>query len=115
MTHSSLITAIDTVRAYTSDPKLLVEVDIVMDPAESLMATHDVSIPNRQVWKRPTIVNHHNDGESHEVAVGNLLTTRGEPPSTCIGPLPSLEEACYACDPHDNRVFQRDLTENFII
>ncbi|KAN0070928.1 hypothetical protein V8E54_011093 [Elaphomyces granulatus] len=43
MTHSPLITAIDTVRAYTSGPRLLVEVDIVMDPAESLMATHDVA------------------------------------------------------------------------
>jgi hypothetical protein len=69
MTYSPLITAIDTVRMYTSGPRLLVEVDIVMDPAKSLMATHDVAIPNRQVWKRPTIVNHHNDEESHEVAV----------------------------------------------
>lgn len=38
-----MITAIDTVRAYTSGPRLLVEVDIVMDPNESLMATHDVA------------------------------------------------------------------------
>ncbi|KAL4786077.1 hypothetical protein BJX76DRAFT_346515 [Aspergillus varians] len=43
MTHSPLITAIDTVRAYTSGPRLVVEVDIVMDPAESLRATHDVA------------------------------------------------------------------------
>lgn len=43
MTHSPMITAIDTVRAYTSGPRLLVEVDVVMDPAESLMATHDVA------------------------------------------------------------------------
>lgn len=43
MTHSSMITAIDTVRAYTSGPRLLVEVDIVMDPHESLRATHDVA------------------------------------------------------------------------
>lgn len=43
MTHSPMITAIDTVRAYTSGPRLLVEVDIVMEPNESLRATHDVA------------------------------------------------------------------------
>lgn len=43
MTHSPLITAIDTVRAYTSGPRLLVEVDIVMDASDSLRATHDVA------------------------------------------------------------------------
>ncbi|KAK2762142.1 hypothetical protein FQN54_001149 [Arachnomyces sp. PD_36] len=43
MTHSPMILAIDTVRAYTSGPRLLVEVDIVMDPDESLRATHDVA------------------------------------------------------------------------
>ncbi|KAE8363340.1 hypothetical protein BDV27DRAFT_7815 [Aspergillus caelatus] len=43
MTHSPFITAIDTVRAYTSGPRLLVEVDIVMDPNDSLRATHDVA------------------------------------------------------------------------
>ncbi|KAJ5712357.1 hypothetical protein N7493_008825 [Penicillium malachiteum] len=43
MTHSPLITAIDTVRAYTSGPRLVVEVDIVMDATDSLRATHDVA------------------------------------------------------------------------
>ncbi|KAL4924420.1 cation diffusion facilitator family transporter [Aspergillus undulatus] len=43
MTHSPLITAIDTVRAYTSGPRLVVEVDIVMDPSDSLRATHDIA------------------------------------------------------------------------
>ncbi|KAL1957243.1 hypothetical protein VTO42DRAFT_6149 [Malbranchea cinnamomea] len=43
MTHSPMINAIDTVRAYTSGPRLLVEVDIVMDRNESLEATHDVA------------------------------------------------------------------------
>lgn len=43
MTHSPLITAIDTVRAYTSGPRLLVEVDIVMESSDSLRATHDVA------------------------------------------------------------------------
>ncbi|CRG89405.1 Metal tolerance protein 3 [Talaromyces islandicus] len=43
MTHSPMINAIDTVRAYTSGPRLLVEVDVVMDPAATLMATHDVA------------------------------------------------------------------------
>jgi len=73
MTHSSFITAIGIVRA--SGPKLLVEIDIVMDSAESLMATHDVAIPNRLVWKGPTIVNYHNDGESHVVAMRKLIVT----------------------------------------
>ena len=43
MTHSPMINAIDTVRAYTTGPRLLVEVDIVMDRNESLEATHDVA------------------------------------------------------------------------
>lgn len=43
MTHSPMINAIDTVRAYTTGPRLLVEVDIVMDRNESLQATHDVA------------------------------------------------------------------------
>lgn len=43
MTHSPYITAIDTVRAYTSGPRLVVEVDIVMDDSASLRATHDVA------------------------------------------------------------------------
>lgn len=43
MTHSPLIIAIDTVRAYTSGPRLLVEVDIVMEDSASLRATHDVA------------------------------------------------------------------------
>lgn len=43
MTHSPFITAIDTVRAYTSGPRLLVEVDVVMDADASLRATHDVA------------------------------------------------------------------------
>jgi divalent metal cation (Fe/Co/Zn/Cd) transporter len=38
-----MISAIDTVRAYTSGPRLLVEVDIVMERSESLEATHDVA------------------------------------------------------------------------
>uniref|UniRef100_A0A093UQU6 Metal tolerance protein 3 n=1 Tax=Talaromyces marneffei PM1 TaxID=1077442 RepID=A0A093UQU6_TALMA len=43
MTHSPAITAIDTVRAYTSGPRLVVEVDVVMDRNATLMATHDVA------------------------------------------------------------------------
>ncbi|KAF2874013.1 hypothetical protein BDV95DRAFT_604227 [Massariosphaeria phaeospora] len=43
MTHSPYIRQIDTVRAYHSGPRLIVEVDIVMDPDESLRATHDVA------------------------------------------------------------------------
>jgi divalent metal cation (Fe/Co/Zn/Cd) transporter len=43
MTHSAAILQIDTVRAYHSGPRLIVEVDIVMDPEASLRATHDVA------------------------------------------------------------------------
>jgi divalent metal cation (Fe/Co/Zn/Cd) transporter len=43
MTHSPSITGIDTVRAYHSGPRLIVEVDIVMDRNQSLEFTHDVA------------------------------------------------------------------------
>ncbi|ORY01657.1 hypothetical protein BCR34DRAFT_493690 [Clohesyomyces aquaticus] len=43
MTHSPHVKQIDTVRAYHSGPRLIVEVDIVMDPEESLRATHDIA------------------------------------------------------------------------
>lgn len=43
MTHSPFVRQIDTVRAYHSGPRLIVEVDIVMSPDESLRATHDVA------------------------------------------------------------------------
>ena len=43
MTHSPQITAIDTVRAYHSGPRIIVEVDIVMDAQTSLRTTHDVA------------------------------------------------------------------------
>lgn len=43
MTHSPQILAIDTVRAYHSGPRIIVEVDVVMAPHESLRTTHDVA------------------------------------------------------------------------
>ncbi|KAI9759704.1 MAG: hypothetical protein M4579_002181 [Chaenotheca gracillima] len=43
MTHSPMISQIDTVRAYHSGPRMIVEVDVVMDPNETLKATHDVA------------------------------------------------------------------------
>lgn len=43
MTHSPDILAIDTVRAYHSGPRIIVEVDIVMDEGRSLRETHDVA------------------------------------------------------------------------
>lgn len=43
MTHSPFIRAIDTVRSYHSGPRLIVEVDIVMDPQETLRSTHDIA------------------------------------------------------------------------
>lgn len=43
MTHSESIKGLDTVRAWHSGPRLIVEVDIVMDERRSLKDTHDVA------------------------------------------------------------------------
>ena len=43
MTHSPSIKAIDTVRAWHSGPRLVVEVDVVMEPEESLRVSHDIA------------------------------------------------------------------------
>ena len=43
LTHDPRITHIDTVRAYHSGPRIIVEVDIVMPPQSSLVDTHDVA------------------------------------------------------------------------
>jgi divalent metal cation (Fe/Co/Zn/Cd) transporter len=43
MTHSKEIAAIDTVRAYYSGPRLIVEVDIVMKAEDTLRFTHDTA------------------------------------------------------------------------
>lgn len=43
MTHSPYILSLDTVRAWHSGPRLIVEVDVVMDQNQTLKATHDVA------------------------------------------------------------------------
>lgn len=43
MTHSPSVTGIDTVRAYHSGPRIIVEVDVVMDPENSLKNSHDIA------------------------------------------------------------------------
>ncbi|KAK4127664.1 hypothetical protein N657DRAFT_669461 [Parathielavia appendiculata] len=43
VTHSPAIKQIDTVRAYHSGPRLIAEVDVVMDPDATLMETHDIA------------------------------------------------------------------------
>lgn len=43
MTHDERIVGIDTVRAYHSGPRLIVEVDIVMSAKQTLKDTHDVA------------------------------------------------------------------------
>ena len=43
MTHSPLIKQLDTVRAWHSGPRRIVEVDIVMDPNMTLKETHDIA------------------------------------------------------------------------
>ncbi|RDL40649.1 putative metal tolerance protein 3 [Venustampulla echinocandica] len=43
LTHSPTIQGIDTVRVYHSGPRLIAEVDVVMNPEASLRDTHDVA------------------------------------------------------------------------
>jgi divalent metal cation (Fe/Co/Zn/Cd) transporter len=43
VTHSPEILGIDTVRCYHSGPRLIAEVDVVMNPEASLRHTHDVA------------------------------------------------------------------------
>lgn len=43
VTHSPAIKQIDTVRAYHSGPRLIAEVDVVMDPDATLQETHDIA------------------------------------------------------------------------
>ncbi|KAG6037302.1 hypothetical protein E4U41_005226 [Claviceps citrina] len=43
LTHSPVVLGIDTVRVYHSGPRLIAEVDIVMDPSGTLMETHDIA------------------------------------------------------------------------
>jgi cation diffusion facilitator family transporter len=43
MMHSEKIRQIDTVRAWHSGPRLVVEVDVVMDPQETLKVCHDIA------------------------------------------------------------------------
>ena len=43
LTHSDAIQGIDTVRVYHSGPRLIAEVDIVMDPSRPLVETHDIA------------------------------------------------------------------------
>lgn len=43
MTHSPDVKQIDTVRAYHSGPRYIVEIDIVMDRHEKLEIAHDVA------------------------------------------------------------------------
>jgi hypothetical protein len=43
MTHSELIERIDTVRAYYSGPRIVAEVDIVIDRNERLEVAHDIA------------------------------------------------------------------------
>ncbi|ATY66599.1 cation diffusion facilitator 1 [Cordyceps militaris CM01] len=43
LTHSDAVQGIDTVRVYHSGPRLIAEVDIVMDPGCSLRESHDIA------------------------------------------------------------------------
>lgn len=43
MTHDPRIKQLDTVRAWHSGPRQIVEIDVVMDPDLSLRETHDVA------------------------------------------------------------------------
>lgn len=43
MTHSPHVISLDTVRAWHSGPRIVVEVDIVLEPEQTLRETHDVA------------------------------------------------------------------------
>ncbi|GAB0133165.1 hypothetical protein EsDP_00001580 [Epichloe bromicola] len=43
LTHSPAVQGIDTVRVYHSGPRLIAEVDIVMNPSGTLVETHDIA------------------------------------------------------------------------
>ena len=43
MTHSPSILGLDTVRAWHSGPRLIVEVDVVMDQKMTVKESHDVA------------------------------------------------------------------------
>jgi cation diffusion facilitator family transporter len=43
MTHSDHVQAVDTVRAYHCGPRLIIEVDVVMRPYETLKTCHDIA------------------------------------------------------------------------
>ncbi|KAK3117794.1 hypothetical protein LTR53_000482 [Teratosphaeriaceae sp. CCFEE 6253] len=43
MTHSPLVTSLDTVRAWHSGPRLIVEVDVVVERAMTVQESHDVA------------------------------------------------------------------------
>ena len=43
MTHNPGVTSLDTVRAWHSGPRIIVEVDIVMNEEQTLRETHDVA------------------------------------------------------------------------
>ncbi|KAF4334351.1 cation diffusion facilitator 10 [Fusarium beomiforme] len=43
VTHDDAIVGIDTVRVYHSGPRLIAEVDIVMDPTQTLQESHDIA------------------------------------------------------------------------
>jgi divalent metal cation (Fe/Co/Zn/Cd) transporter len=43
MTHSPLILSLDTVRAWHSGPRLIVEVDVVVSENETVKESHDVA------------------------------------------------------------------------
>ncbi len=43
LTHSPEISGIDTVRVYHSGPRLIAEIDVVMNPSASLRETHDIA------------------------------------------------------------------------
>ncbi|SCO81196.1 related to cation diffusion facilitator 10 [Fusarium oxysporum] len=43
VTHDDAVVGIDTVRVYHSGPRLIAEVDIVMDPTQTLQESHDIA------------------------------------------------------------------------
>lgn len=76
MTHSDSIERIDTVRAYYSGPRIVAEVDIVIDRNERLEIAHDIAEDlQTKLEKLPSIERAfvHIDYETSHKPVSHLL------------------------------------------
>lgn len=95
MTHSELIERIETVRAYYSGPRIVAEVDIVIDRNERLEVAHDVAEDLQiKLEKLPSIERAyvHIDYETSHKPVSSFVTACPDmiSPTTMVFALPIL-------------------------